>query len=110
MNRFEKNSFLKTYRFRLIISGLLIVAFLVLFHLSLNSISISTRDNQRESLENALNRDIIQCYVLEGTYPPSLDYLKSHYGLTYDEDVFFVDYTPRGANLLPDITILEVHE
>ena len=108
MNRFEKNSFLKTYRFRLLISALLVIAFLAIFAVSLRSISASTRDNQKESLENALNRDIIQCYVIEGTYPPSLDYLKNHYGLTYDEDVFFVDYTPRGANLLPDITILEV--
>lgn len=63
-------------------------------------------DKQKESLENALDRAIVQCYALEGTYPPSLDYIKEHYGLTYNEDLFYVTYESIGSNLRPDVTII----
>ena len=44
---------------------------------------------------------------MEGSYPESLEYLKEHYGITYDEDRFFVDYKIVGTNILPDVTIIE---
>ena len=59
-----------------------------------------------ESLENALNRSITQCYAVEGAYPPSLAYIKEHYGLIYDEELFYVDYQPIGSNIMPDVTIM----
>lgn len=52
-------------------------------------------------------RSITYCYTIEGAYPESLDYLKEHYGLVYDEDLFFVDYRVSGSNILPDITVIE---
>ncbi|MDO4302328.1 MAG: hypothetical protein Q4D94_00320 [Bacillota bacterium] len=79
---------------------------LILFILGLSSISETTVSRQQESLENALNRDIIHCYAVEGFYPPSLEYIEEHYGLVYDKDLFFVDYQPIGSNLRPDVTIL----
>ena len=36
-----------------------------------------------------------------------LEYLKENYGLTYNEDLFYVDYRTTGANLMPDVTIIE---
>ena len=57
-----------------------------------------------------LGRGIIHCYSMEGAYPESLQYLKDHYGLTYDEDRFFVDYQVLGSNLLPDVTIIDRRE
>ena len=35
-----------------------------------------------------------------------LEYLKEHYGLIYNEDLFFVDYRLQGANIFPDVTII----
>ena len=35
-----------------------------------------------------------------------LDYLKKNYGLHYDENRYFVDYQPLGANILPEVTII----
>lgn len=60
-----------------------------------------------EALEQAVRRGIVHCYTMEGSYPESLQYLKEHYGLTYDEDRFFVDYQALGSNLLPDVTIID---
>ena len=59
--------------------------------------------------EAALRRDIVHCYATEGFYPPSLEYLEEHYGLTYDKNRYWVDYQPVGSNLMPDITVLEIH-
>lgn len=94
-------------------SGLLfsLVLFLLLFFcfsLGIRSLSANTERRQRENLETALNRSIAYCYAVEGAYPESLSYLAEHYGLTYDRDRFFVDYRILGANLYPDVTILEV--
>lgn len=80
---------------------------LLLFTLSINQVSQDTRQRQRETLERAIRRDVAYCYAMEGAYPESLAYLKENYGLIYDEDYFFVDYQVSGANLFPDITILE---
>lgn len=79
---------------------------LIIFTLGISSISETTMDKQKESLENALNRNIIHCYAVEGFYPPSLEYIEKHYGLTYDKDMFFIDYQPIGSNMRPNFTIL----
>ncbi len=83
------------------------VAILLVFLLSLESMSDSTARRQRESLEKALSRCVTYCYAVEGAYPESLAYMKEYYGLSYDEGRFFVDYRYQGGNILPDITILE---
>lgn len=106
MNRFEQK---KPSPGRRIIFLLPILAFLLLFVLFLRgvgSVSESTLNKQQESLETALERSISQCYAVEGSYPPSLEYLEDHYGLLYDADSFFVDYEYYGSNLLPEVTVL----
>ena len=92
-----------------IIRALPLGAFIILiicFIGGINSVSETTKSKQLESLETALNRSITQCYAVEGVYPPSLTYLKEHYGLFYDEAAFLVDYQPIGSNLYPDVTVL----
>ena len=92
---------------RFLLSVCVFLAILLLFFQGISSFSGDTRRRQKESLENALMRSITYCYTIEGTYPESLDYLKEHYGLVYDEDLFFVDYRVSGSNILPDITVIE---
>lgn len=79
---------------------------LLIFLLGLSSIQDTTLQKQQESLEMALTRDITHCYAVEGYYPPSLAYIEEHYGLTYDKDLFFVDYQPIGSNMRPNVTII----
>jgi hypothetical protein len=67
--------------------------------------------NQKDILTDAINRDVVHCYSIEGFYPPSIEYIEEHYGLTYDRDLFIVDYEPIASNLMPNITIIErTHE
>ncbi|MBR6159085.1 MAG: hypothetical protein IKQ40_02190 [Lachnospiraceae bacterium] len=83
---------------------LVIVAFL--FGISFIA-STSSRD-QKQILTDAVNKDIIHCYAVEGYYPPSLGYIEEHYGLTYDRTKYMVDYVPIGDNIMPSVTIVEL--
>lgn len=65
----------------------------------------------REALdlaENSIRRAAVQCYALEGFYPPDLDYLTGRYGVSVDAEKYFVDYQYVAANLMPDITVLSL--
>ena len=110
-NRFsaQKNiSFSK--RLMKYLSAFLFIALFILFITGINDVSTSTVERQKESLETARQRDRTHCDAVEGSYPPSLDYIKQHYGLQYNEDLFFVDYQPIGSNVLPSVTVITIHK
>lgn len=73
----------------------------------LSRLMADSREEEKRSLEEALQREIVQCYVLEGHYPDSLAYLEEQYGFSYDKEQFFVDYQVLGANIMPDVTVIE---
>ena len=106
MARFQYQKKQLIYR-KFIISVCVFLLIVLLFYQGIESLSSGSVRRQKESLENALNRSITYCYAVEGSYPESLEYLKEHYGITYDEDRFFVDYKIIGANILPDVTIIQ---
>lgn len=53
--------------------------------------------------EQAVRRAAVQCYAIEGEYPPSLVYLKENYGVETGD--YSVHYTVIASNLMPDITV-----
>ena len=55
--------------------------------------------------QSALHRSVMQCYAIEGFYPPDVGYLKEHYGITYDPEKYIVDYEIIGSNLMPDVKV-----
>ena len=85
MNRFEKPSILRKIQ-KLSLPLLGFILLFIVFIKGIASVSETTIDKQKESLTTALNRSITQCYAVEGTYPPSLEYIENHYGLTYNPD------------------------
>ena len=106
MNRFSKEFHLKDQIKKI---NLPVLAFIILmgaFLYGISSVSSTTSAKQLESLESAVYKSIVQCYAIEGMYPPNLTYLKQHYGLVYDENLYFIDYQPIASNLMPDVTIL----
>ena len=80
-----------------------------LFIAGTGSLSKGSTKRQKESLTDALSRDIIYCYATTGHYPESLEAIRSDYGLYYNEDLFYVDYQVRAQNIIPDVTIIELH-
>ena len=110
-NRFEKKSKIlnisdTAYR---ILSAVIFAAIILLFYFAVDASGKNTIEKQQESLESALARDIVQCYAIEGMYPPNPSYLEDHYGLTYDKNTFFVDYQPIASNLYPDVTVIKIN-
>ena len=110
-NRFEaKNGIFShitdtVYRWSSIV---ILIAICILFYIAIDASGRSTIEKQQTSLENAINRDIVQCYSIEGRSPPSLTYIEEHYGLVYDASTFFVDYQPIASNIYPDVTVIKV--
>ena len=83
-----------------------IILFIVLIF-QIQNIALLTKKQQQINLEKALSRDIIECYALEGYYPPDLNYIEEHYGLSYNKSEFFIDYQIEGENIKPTFTIIE---
>lgn len=92
-------------QYSLSILSSLLICFLVIS--GLQSISQRTYQNQKESLEKALKRGIMQCYALEGRYPESLEQLINDYHIIYNHDFFDVQYEIVASNIMPSITIIE---
>jgi len=107
MNRFTKPSLRKRLLNRIPVALISFALIMILFLYGVSKVSQSSVLNERTLLENALQRDISHCYAVEGTYPPSLEYMKEHYGLTYDENQFLINYEYVGSNILPTFYILE---
>ena len=85
----------------------LLVLVAVLF--SLGNIAATTAEERLHGAEEALERAVIQCYALEGRYPPDLDYLSHQYGLILDHDRFVYHYESQGDNILPQISVFSLH-
>lgn len=88
---------------------ILFAGILILFMYAIRFTAGNTLDRQEEALNRAMERDIVQCYAQNGYYPPSLDYIKEHYGLMYDDNTFFVDYTPIGGNIYPGYKVVRIN-
>ncbi len=87
---------------------LLILAAVVLwFFTALGDVRQGADRQAHHQLEQALRRGAVACYASEGFYPPSLDYLCSHYGVHIDESRYVVFYEVEAENLMPHITVLE---
>lgn len=100
-----------THPFRnLCLSLLVFFGICGLFFGGISHMSAKTVQEQKTSLENALWRGVTQYYTLEGHYPETLQDLKDASGIQYDTNLFFVDYQIAGANLLPDITVINRQE
>lgn len=110
MNRFSFSK-RKNGLFRPVVPSLLLFGGCMgLFLAGLSSVSETTEENYTESLRLAILRSAIHCYAMEGRYPESLNYLQEHYGLSWNEDQYLVDYEIIGSNLKPDVTIIPLHE
>ena len=73
-----------------------------------NSVLATSSKSQAESLKNAILRSAVHCYAVEGAYPPSLSYLEEHYGLSWNQEEYAVDYEIFSSNLPPTVTVIDL--
>lgn len=96
-------------------SGILIPVLLTgivlyLLFAGVGSVAGNTRTEQLEVLTQAVRRATVQCYAIEGRYPPSVEYLEEHYGLSIDREKYHVFYSGWASNIMPEITIIPAGE
>ncbi|NLE25392.1 MAG: hypothetical protein GX625_08625 [Clostridiaceae bacterium] len=100
---FKKNIFKWIQPFLMII--IIIVA--VVSVVSMNEFWKNSNDAQPERIKEAIERACVQCYALEGSYPPDLEYLSEHYGLILNEDKYFYYYEIFASNVMPYVEVYE---
>ena len=94
--------------FRIAVCMLLMLLWVLLFTAMADNLSDQSASQQQVSLQLAIEHAITSCYALEGMYPPDLQYMKDHYGLIYDESLFYVDYQPIASNMRPVFYVLQM--
>lgn len=62
-------------------------------------------DESVAAIAEAVRRSALQCYVVEGIYPPDLAYLEENYGLQINTQDYYVTYDAFASNLPPDIIV-----
>lgn len=85
---------------------LLILLVLLLFNDTVQTIHHRTQEEQLKTLSDALRRASIQCYAIEGRYPPSAEYLEQHYSIFIDRQKYHVFYDGWASNVMPEITVI----
>ena len=106
MNRFQKQKNAGKNVRSLAAPALLAVAVIGCVWNGITSVSDQTARQQKKSLEEAIRRDMVICYAMEGAYPESLEYLTEHYGLTINRQSYLVVYEAFASNQLPEVQVL----
>ena len=87
---------------------LLMAALLAGVWLLVSRVGTSSGEAQTKFVTDAVRNAALTCYAVEGAYPNDLEYLRSHYGLAYDQSRYIVRYDAFGSNLMPSISVLEM--
>lgn len=77
---------------------------------SLGRFMDSAPERDEDAVTTAIESALVQCYALEGAYPPNLEYLASHYGLRLDRENYFYHYEVYTANLRPNVYVFRITE
>lgn len=56
-------------------------------------------------LSDAIIRSAVQCYAIEGFYPPDIEYLENNYGLLVDHDKYIISYSVFASNIMPEVEV-----
>ncbi|MBQ9032412.1 MAG: hypothetical protein IJ106_13315 [Parasporobacterium sp.] len=63
------------------------------------------KEESEAAIREAVRRSALQCYVVEGVYPPNLAYLEENYGLQVNTRDYYVAYDAFSSNMPPDIRV-----
>ena len=92
-------------RFRLILAAVFLAALAGLLLLVFRHAGADRTEESREAIRNAILKQAMQCYVIEGIFPEHLSYLEEHYGLLINHRDYYVVYTPVAENYPPQVVV-----
>ncbi len=89
-------------------SIIIIIVLLIIILVGFQSVDeISNKDDRSTAIEKVIMKAAVQCYALEGSYPPDVDYLTDNYGIIVDKNQYFYFYETNGANIAPNIKVIK---
>lgn len=96
--------FFRRNGFRICIYGLILAFIAAAFAAT----SGHNREQEIATLTNAVEQDISAYYARNGYYPDDIEVLRREYGLTYDADRYYIGYDLRGANIRPNVKVVDL--
>ena len=66
-------------------------------------------EDSAAAIRDAVQKSALNCYTVEGVYPPNLQYLQENYGLTVNTDDFYITYDAFASNLPPTVRVTPKH-
>lgn len=90
-----------------LLSVLVFLFVLFLFISGVRTIAGRAGRESTDTLKAGIVRAAVQCYAIEGRYPPSVEYLEDNYGVQIDYDRYQVFYSGFASNIMPDITVIK---
>lgn len=73
---------------------------------AMGNVESGSEEKSLHQVEEAVQKAVLNCYSIEGVYPPTLDYIEEHYGLQIDHTRYDVFYEIFADNIMPEITVL----
>lgn len=99
MGRFDAKSI------TILVLLVLLAGVVVYMTTSMTDFASSNQDRQIAVIERAIDSALLQCYALEGSYPPNLQYLSEHYGVMLYEDQYEYLYDVFASNVRPNVIV-----
>lgn len=69
-------------------------------------VNAQSAEQGAQTLRESILDAAVQCYAIEGQYPPSVDYLKDNYGITINDDTYTVYYEVFAPNVAPTVEVV----
>lgn len=91
---------------RLLWPLLITLALIILLLLVFRHPKTDLEDSGATAIREAVQRSALQCYVVEGVYPPNLQYLEDNYGLQVNTEDYYVSYEAFASNLPPTVKVV----
>jgi len=88
-----------------ILSVVVILLFIIYLYFAVDNAQKSSNSGKYNILSDAIIRSAVQCYAIEGFYPPDIEYLEKNYGLIVDHDNYVISYSVFASNIMPNVEV-----
>ena len=91
---------------KIVLFSLLLIALIGILAIYTGNLSRTADEESQAIAEKAVQRALVTCYAIEGSYPSSFAYLEENYALRIDHEKYIVDYRFFASNIAPEITLI----
>ncbi len=103
----EKNKIFRSRRWELIRVTAVFLFALASLIIIVNVMGRFYNRQNIQILKQNVQKAAVECYSVEGIYPPDIDYLVDNYSLSYNGDKYYVFYETFASNVMPTIEVYE---